>query len=71
MLRPFPPRPFASKAPATRHGLSQAAIRAEIFYVGVGDQFDDDRRLVRDRSASPHATVQSRGPRRHGGTESR
>jgi hypothetical protein len=71
ILRPFPRRPFASKTPPARAGSSRAAMRMEILYVGVGDQFDDGRRLVRDRRASSHSTDPALQTRRRGRTRAR
>jgi hypothetical protein len=36
-----------------RHRALMARNDAEIYYVGLGDQFDDDRRLVRVSDALP------------------
>ena len=44
----------------TRHADSKDTNYTEVFYVGLGDRFDDDRRLVRDaaselrRAIHPH-----------------
>jgi hypothetical protein len=35
----------------TRHGDLKARNDTGVFYVGLGDQFDDDRRLVRETAS--------------------
>jgi hypothetical protein len=33
---------------STRHGDLEAGNHTDVLYIGLGDQFDDDRRLVRE-----------------------
>jgi hypothetical protein len=37
----------------TRHADSKDTSYAGVFYVGLGDRFDDDRRLVREAGLLP------------------
>jgi hypothetical protein len=43
------------KSVLTRHGGLMAG-NVGIFYIGLGDQFDDDRRLVRETPSAPRPT---------------
>jgi hypothetical protein len=44
---------------STRHGDLNAGCDTSVFYVGLGDQFDDDRRLVRETGSTVRPTVHS------------
>ena len=64
MARILALRQFARRANPTRESRLSTGVRLEILYVGVGDQFDDDRRLVRDRARPLHPDEPSEGLRR-------
>jgi len=37
---------------STRHGNLKGRNYTDVFYIGLGDQFDDDRRLVREAESA-------------------
>jgi len=41
----------------TRHRDLKDANDAGVFYVGLGDRFDDDRRLVREATSEPRPAI--------------
>ncbi len=48
MATPHPSSQALSKSISTRREDPNASSDTGVFYVGLGDRFDDDRRLVRD-----------------------
>lgn len=71
MVRSFLSRHHAPKATPARDGRPKAAISVGFLYVGLGDQFDDDRRLVHDGEAATYSAVHSLVMRRRGRTDPR
>jgi hypothetical protein len=51
MFRTHQPRQTVFRPDLTRHGDLTAASYAGAVYIGLGDQFDDDRRLVRETAS--------------------
>ena len=47
MVRPQPSSEAAFRSILTRHGDLKTGAHSGVFYIGIGDRFDDDRRLVR------------------------
>ena len=41
----------------TRHRGPEDTSDAGVFYVGLGDRFDDDRRLVREATSEPRPAI--------------
>lgn len=64
MVRILALRRFVPRANATQEDRLSTGVRLEILYVGVGDQFDDDRRLTRDPATPLHPDEPSEGLRR-------
>ena len=46
MVRPQPSSEAAFRSLSTRHGDLKTGADSDVFYIGIGDRFDDDRRLV-------------------------
>jgi hypothetical protein len=51
MLQPHQSSQRVLRSTLTRHEDQKARNDTSVFYIGLGDQFDDDRRLVREASA--------------------
>src|SRR5215510_10129523 len=52
-----------------RHGDLKGRNHTDVFYIGLGDQFDDDRRLVREAASALHPAIRptwAAQPGRHG-----
>jgi hypothetical protein len=52
MFRTRQPGQAVSRSILTRHGDLKTGNYTGVFYVGLGDQFDDDRRLVRETASA-------------------
>jgi hypothetical protein len=52
MVRPHQSSQPAFRSILTRHGELKARNDTGAFYIGLGDRFDDDRRLVRETASA-------------------
>jgi hypothetical protein len=59
MSRAHQPSQTVSEVILTQHGEFTAVEDVGIFYIGLGDQFDDDRRLVREAASVLQPAMQS------------
>jgi hypothetical protein len=50
-------KPTRFRSILTRRDDLKAESDTDVFYIGVGDQFDDDRRLVRATADNPSGRV--------------
>lgn len=53
MFRLLASRPLPMRSRSSRKGAQKTPAVVGLCYVGLGDQFDDDRRLVRDQPKIP------------------
>jgi hypothetical protein len=57
MVRPHPSSEPASRSILTWHGDLNSGDDSGVFYIGLGDQFDDDRRLVREITSALRTAI--------------
>jgi hypothetical protein len=55
MFRTDQPRQAVFRSALTRHTNLEDQNHSDVFFIGLGDQFDDDRRLVREAASAPRA----------------
>ena len=55
MFRTDQPRQAVFRSVLTRHTDLEDQNHSGVFFIGLGDQFDDDRRLVREAASAPRA----------------
>jgi hypothetical protein len=55
MVRTDQPRQAVFRSVLTRHTDLEDQNHSGVFFIGLGDQFDDDRRLVREVASAPRA----------------
>jgi len=67
LLRTYRPRHVILRSVSMHHRDAESQHYTGVFYVGLGDQFDDDRRLVRATESSLSKdlpSVSAKGPYR-------
>lgn len=60
MSRAHPPSQADSRPVPARSGELDHRNDAGAFYIGLGDRFDDDRRLVRVDAPAPRPAIEAR-----------
>jgi hypothetical protein len=55
MFRTDQPRQSVFRSVLARHTDLEDQNNSGVFFIGLGDQFDDDRRLVREATSAPRA----------------
>jgi hypothetical protein len=55
MFRTDQPRQAVFRSVLTQHTDLEDQNHSGVFFIGLGDQFDDDRRLVREAASAPRA----------------
>lgn len=63
MVRSDQPSQLALGSILSRDGDLKPKHHGAVFYIGLGDQFDDDRRLVRSAEALPEDVRDTRSVR--------